>query len=78
MNGVKNKAIENAVSKARTQARLNSLDRHHVQATTIPPMVTQTQGVRIMLIMDNSTLRPSSAARLCWADCTALFDPFRQ
>ena len=30
MNGAKNKAIENAVSKARTQARLNRLDLHHV------------------------------------------------
>ena len=30
INGVKNKAKENAVSKARTQARPNRLDLHHV------------------------------------------------
>jgi hypothetical protein len=54
MNGVKNNAMENAVSKARTHARLRRLDSHQVRATSATPMLLQIQGVRMGSIMDNA------------------------
>jgi len=51
MNGVKNRAMENALSKVLTHALLTRLDSHHVTPTTTAPRAIQIQGIRITLII---------------------------
>ena len=53
INGVKNKAMENALNKARLRVGLRRLDCHQVAATNAVPRMVQTQGVRIVSIMDD-------------------------
>ena len=47
MNGVKKKAIENAVIKARTAGRLRGFNHHEVTTTTATPRGIQIQGAKM-------------------------------